>query len=218
MGLTKIEGFKGEAELLGGLYAVEFDDGKLTVKGVNLDGAYSMLEALAAKTILSVRVGKEQPTEQPKPATKPLVLESIAPDVTLEESPLETAVTQAAEALPPPAEIKPIQPSPVALSMNFVIPEPPKPSAALPKVPETPAPAADPNLPQLSEQLINAPNLVSVLRVVLSEKQLTLEQRPEIYAHLKTIQARVPILARLGDKLEQRCLSTFNLMRETGEA
>ena len=63
MGLTKVTGFKGEAELLGSLRQVEFSEdgpeGYLTIRGLGLDGAYAILAALASKelAVLHVQAG-----------------------------------------------------------------------------------------------------------------------------------------------------------------
>lgn len=60
MALTKINGFTGEAELLGSLHEVQFTGGNLTIYGLSLDAAYDVLDALAAKAIVATRVRGEK--------------------------------------------------------------------------------------------------------------------------------------------------------------
>jgi len=63
MAMTKILGFTGEAEILGGLHAVTFHAGSgLTIQGLDLDGAYGVLDALARRQITGVRL---QPGDRP---------------------------------------------------------------------------------------------------------------------------------------------------------
>ncbi len=56
MAMTRILGFTGEAEILGGLHGVVFHEGGLTIQGLDLDGAYAVMEALSKKTLTGVRL------------------------------------------------------------------------------------------------------------------------------------------------------------------
>jgi hypothetical protein len=56
MAMTKILGFTGEAEILGGLHGVVFHAGGLTINGLDLDGAYAVMEALSKKALTGVRL------------------------------------------------------------------------------------------------------------------------------------------------------------------
>ena len=74
MAITKMLGFTGEAEILGGLHAITFHVGSgLTIQGLDLDGAYHVLDALARRQITGVN-----PVAVGNPALPPLKLVSDA--------------------------------------------------------------------------------------------------------------------------------------------
>lgn len=118
MGLTKINGFTGEAEVQGALRGVQYQGSALTIHGLTLDEAYGLLDALAAKSIAAVRVrGKEK---EPAPESAPTAggPARVARDGASEGD------AKAAQVLPPAAEKEPAPPEkPEALLVAGVVPE-----------------------------------------------------------------------------------------------
>ena len=202
MGLTKIHGWKGEAEILGGLYSVEFDAGNLTIRGLDLDGGYAVLEALAAKTIQAVRVSS---------GTRPLPQEAAK---------AEEPKSSLPEVVEPKRELK-------AWDPKVEFPEEPKKEESPPPAPKptvVPELAMEEEKPQakpapingVPPEIQNAPNVISILDWLVKTRGLSPKDVSAVVKAVQEIAPHVGLLKRMGSKLPERITSTLHMFAEGG--
>lgn len=208
MGLTKIDGFTGEAEILGGLYRVEYAAGTLSVSGLGLDGAYAVLDALAARQIVAVRVRPgDRPLAAPQPQTPP-------ERPSAREAP-PSARAEASAAAPPweenkPAD-KPAQESGAATASSGAEAAEPGPAAGA----GTPPPAAAGPGGVVPEKVAGSKRFIEVLEWVMSAKGLKPADVDAIVAALEAVRDSVPVVARVRD-LRDKVTSNLAAWAENG--
>lgn len=210
MGLTKIHGWKGEAEILGGLYEVEFEHGALLIKGLDLDTSYVVLEELAAKKIVSVRVGRQVPPIQ---ETAPVKAEVKVP----EKAPPPAPAAPAQKELPPwdpkvefpdePKQEVPPKPAPAPA---------PEPAKGLDMEEEKPVAVPVESTGGVPSEIQNAPNVISILDWLVKNKGLSPKDVPAMVKAAQEIAPHVGLLRRMGAKLPERIASTLEMYSEGG--
>lgn len=196
MGLTKVTGFTGEAELQGGLYPVSFEHDWLRIGGLTLAQAYDILDALAAKTIVSVRVqGKDANRQITEPATP---------------EPKEPT-KQKEDASPPKRSSKDQVPKEEKKAGRLPTPEPEE------SKPETPAPAppAEKN-GAIPEKVATSARFIDVLDWVMKSNGFKSEQVDEIVAAFEPLK-ELPVVKRVRD-LRDKVVSNLAAYAEVGNA
>ncbi len=231
MALTKIHGWKGEAEILGGLYEVEFERGTLTIKGLDLDGGYAVLEALAAKTIVAARV---QAGARPNPVKSQAPDQPDHSDRRGEAPALPKPTAEAKKELPPwdPKVEFPGEPEPVKDRAAPMFIDTPAGRAAVKSInegmakepakelvmeEEKPAPKPEP-VAGVPPEIQNAPNVISVLDWLVKTRGLKPTDIDGVVAAAKEIAPHVGMLRRMGSKLGERVASTLSMFAEGGGA
>ena len=107
MGITRLNGFKGEAEVGGALKNVVWDNGALTIFDTSIEEAYAIIDACAARSISAVRVKMAQtaPVIQ-EPSPEALAHAGISKATDAKPAP-STNGTKKGEVEKPVAEKKP---------------------------------------------------------------------------------------------------------------
>jgi hypothetical protein len=224
MGLTKIDGFEGEAEILGGLHRVEFSNGSLAILGLSLDAAYGVLDALASKTIRAVRV---QPGDRPEivgqlpdppkefvpptleqlPETKPPP--KLPPATFAGERASDRAAAGVMDALVRES-FKEKQAAPVAASKDA------EPSSASAGSPPPPTGAGDGEaVSGVPAKVVGTKRFIEVLEWLLKERKLSTKDVDGIVAALEEIKAVVPVVGRVRD-LRDKVVANLAAWAENG--
>ena len=207
MGLTKIHGWKGEAEILGGLYAVEFDTGSLTIRGLDLDTSYVVLETLAAKAIQAVRVqsGTRPSIQEAAPAPETAQVRAETPAIIEEPKKELQSWNPKAEFPDEPKE----PPPPPQVFKAPVVPE-------LPMEEEKPAAQLQPPVDGVPPEIQDAPNVISILDWLVKTRGLSHKDTPSMVKAVQEIAPHVGLLRRMGSKLPERIASTLQMFSEGG--
>lgn len=199
MGLTKIHGFSGDAEIQGTLRSVQYSNGALTLFGMTLDDAYQVLDSLSLKTVVAVRV---------KAGTRPEVIQENAkppqPEKFLShqsvEAPQKSEAPFKAPSKPEPAIVKTAEQKDAEL-LEF----PPKGTVS----------AADPPA-GIPEEVATSKRFIVVLDWVMKTKKLTYKQVDALVAEMEQLKD-LPAVSRVRD-IRDKVLSNVAAYEEAGDA
>lgn len=228
MGLTKIDGFAGEAEILGGLYRVEFNNGTLAIKGIDLDGSYAVLDALASKQILAVRV---QPGDRPAVATAQSVpVQRVDPkEVERAEKQVASTTKLAPAAFAGEREsdraaraaMEAMQETRASQAPKDAEPAPPATAGSPP--PSSGTGGAGGAVPAwvsggaVPEKVAGSKRFIEVLEWVMRERGLSVKDADALVAALEEIKPHVPVVQRVRD-LKDKVVSNLAAWAENGAA
>lgn len=208
MALTKMDGFSGEAVVLGRLLRVSFDKDHLTLHGVSLEEAQTVLEALATKHLVAVSmpvkekggVAQPPPTPPPPGALPPIEelqrhrqsqkVDGAKPPADPSSPAATQAVVAEAKAAEAKKEEKPNQGEPHP-------PPPPRDPAEKELSPQPPASApADHGIPQ---KIVESKRFIEVLDWVMKTKGLKPADVDKLVEEMEGLRKHVPVVQRVRD-------------------
>lgn len=217
MSIMKLKGYEAEAVVQGMLRQVEYhEDRGLLIKGLRLEDAHNVLDALATKTIVAIRPeailtpsetkSVEPPTVQTK-QEKPAPKKEKAEAAPKEKAEIPPAVKELVEEKPS-APAKPVQAAaPVAPTPAPAPVENKKPDNIVPiETKRTP----DAVVPFGIEELTKATKLRDLL-AILMDKGIT--TNAALIAECERVKADVPLLTRIVN-ISERVTRTLEVMQD----
>ena len=209
MAITKLTGFTGEAEVMGRMVRVEFEEGNgLLLVGISHEDALVALDTLAAKVLVGVnplaavqshmpeaRPAMKADEEKKKRPSKPATLEQakVMPQT-------ETVATSSVDPVPPTPTPTGVDPSPAPSST----PAPSSPAPATLSVPVTAEkPATPDNVVPLkapegtSPDITKAKQLKDVITILMEHHGI--KSADAMVAKCEELKATVPVLSRIAD-------------------
>lgn len=245
MAMTKILGFTGEAEILGGLHGVTFHDGGLTISGLDLDGAYAVMEALSKKTLMGVRLEPgDRPGAEPVDARREAYREKQAEGFKgsyedfLDLIHAQPGEKKAVKEAQPKTELAPKvfagekESDRAAAAVNDeilkTIREKEKAAKSAAKTeevkaevkPEAPTGRVETSQPEaggddIPEKVVGSKRFIEVLEWVMQANGLTTKDVDPIIAKLEAVKDRIPVVQRVRD-LRDKVTSNLAAWAENG--
>jgi len=241
MGLTKVDGFDGEAEILGGLHRVQFSHERLIIEGIELNRAYEVLDRLSAGTIQAVRVSQQDAKVATREQVKDVMAEGLQTGIELGKKMGKPADTFSCEVCgkPAPNRMRRCNDHPHAVNAPQVVKEtdatakaeekPADPIAAVAvkqpeKVAEKPVerlgPAPPPGSVEMPDNIAGSKRFIEVMNWAMDAYGLKPADEDKIIALMETLRPKAKIVERvrdMGDKVKSN-LAGWKEAGEAGEA
>jgi len=219
MSITKLQGFKGEAEVFGALKGVVWDNNTLTIFGVSVDEAYAVLDHASAGKIEAVRVRAPveenvkpaQPDKFPSHAGTAVPAKEAAPAEVSKAALVHAAVagvpqSAAAKEMLEKSEIQRLAEEPASRPTS----KPAKEAAA------APPPSTAPNADGIPENIAKSKRFIEVLDWVMKARGLKPDAVDQLVSECEKLKAAVPVIARVRD-IREKVESNLAAYKEAGE-
>lgn len=203
MGLTKLSGYTGEAEILGQVISVQYQNGALTLYGLDLAQSYAAIDRLATGGLVAVRPPHKDgaPASTPVKEPKKEAVGQVTNNVVQMPAPEKKAE-------PAKAAEKPAEKEDPALEF------PPKEKVAeQPAAPPAPIPGAE----DMPDKVRTTGRFIEVMDWVMKKHGFKPTQVDEIVAQCEKLRDHVKVVSRVRD-MKDKVTSNLTAYQEAGAA